>query len=54
MTKKKKTNIPDHVIESLARCLYPAVVAFYESEEGKQEFAKWKAEQEKQVDKKEN
>ena len=54
MSKKKKTNIPDHVIDSLARCLYPAIVKFYESEEGKQEFAKWKAEQEKQAHTKED
>ena len=38
---------PDHVIETIARCLWPDIQAFYESEEGQKEFAEWKAEQEK-------
>ena len=38
---------PDHVIETIARCLWPNIQAFYESEEGQKEFAAWKAEQEK-------
>lgn len=50
MGKRKKlvnnTNIPQHVIEMVARCLLPEIQAFYESEEGQQEFAVWKAQQE--------
>ncbi len=42
-----KTNIPQHTIESIARCIFPDILAFYESEEGQREFAEWKAEQEK-------
>ena len=38
---------PDHVIETIARCLWPDIQAFYESVEGQKEFAAWKAEQEK-------
>lgn len=46
-----KWNIPEHEFESLARCFIPDIIAFYESEEGKEEFARWKAEQDKLKDK---
>ena len=49
--KKKIVNnsiYPDHVIESIARCLLPDIIAFYETEEGQREFAQWKAAQEVQ------
>lgn len=36
---------PDHAIENLARCLFPAIEAYFESEQGQQEFAEWKAQQ---------
>ena len=48
MAKKGKdygTGIPRHEIESLARLLLPTMQAFFESEEGKREFAEWKAKQ---------
>jgi hypothetical protein len=35
------TGIPRHEIEALARVLLPAMQAFFESEEGKKEFAEW-------------
>lgn len=51
MARKKKlvnrTPYPDYVIETVARCLWPDIQAFFESEEGQQEFAEWKAEQER-------
>ena len=51
MARKKKpvnnTPYPDHVIETVARCLWPDIQAFFESEEGKQEFAIWKEAQRK-------
>ena len=51
MARKKKlvnrTLYPDYVIETVARCLWPDIQAFFESEEGQREFAEWKAEQEK-------
>ena len=49
MAKKKDygTGIPKHEIESLARCLLPEIVEFFESEEGKREFEEWKAAKEK-------
>ena len=39
--------VPDDSIEALARMLYPAMVSFFESEEGQREFAEWQAQQEK-------
>ena len=43
--KKKlvnKTNIPEYEIEKIARCLFPDILAFYNSEEGQKEFEEWK------------
>jgi hypothetical protein len=44
--KKKLVNnsgIPQHAIESIARCILPDILAYYESEEGQREFWEWKA-----------
>ena len=38
---KELSAIPDDALEALARCLYPAIVAYFESDEGKREFAEW-------------
>jgi hypothetical protein len=35
--------LPDHEIERIARCFYPDIVAFFESEEGQREFEEWRA-----------
>ena len=40
---KKSDAIPDDALEALARCLYPTMVAFFESDEGQREFAEWQA-----------
>ena len=48
MNKKKKSNksgYPDEAIKILARCFYPSMVEFFNSEEGQREFAAWQAEQ---------
>ena len=54
MDRKKKlvnrTPYPDYVIETVARCLWPDIQAFFESEEGQREFAEWKAQQEKKLE----
>lgn len=46
MGKRKKlinnTNIPQHQIEAIARCILQDILAFYESEESQREFAEWK------------
>lgn len=36
-----KTEIPDEVIESLARCILPSIRAYFESVEGQKEYAEW-------------
>ena len=45
MARKKKlinnTSIPQREIEIIARCIFPDILAFYESEEGQREFAEW-------------
>ena len=49
MGRRKKlinnSDIPQHQIEAIARCIMPDILAFYESEEGQREFAEWKAAQ---------
>ena len=50
MSRKKKpvnnSGIPQHIIESIARCILPDIIAYYETEEGQQQFQEWKAMQE--------
>lgn len=41
-TNKLKSDIPDEVIESLARCILPSIRAYFESEEGQKEYMEWK------------
>ena len=55
MARKKKlinnTSIPQREIEIIARCIFPDILALYESEEGQREFAEWKAQQAEKPDK---
>ena len=50
MGRRKKlinnSGIPQHEIEHIARCLLPDILAYYESEEGQQEFREWLAQRE--------
>ena len=50
MSRKKKpvnnSGIPQHIIESIARCILPDIIAHYETEEGQRQFQEWKAMQE--------
>jgi hypothetical protein len=46
ISKDYGTGIPKYEIESLARCLLPEIQKFFESTEGRREFAEWKAKQE--------
>ena len=39
------STIPQREIEIIARCIFPDILSFYESEEGQREFAEWKAQQ---------
>ena len=49
MAKKKtpvnRSNWTDAAVETFARCVWPDIVAFFESEEGQREFAQWQREQ---------
>ena len=40
---KPRSNLPKHEIEAIVRTFYPAIVRFFESEEGQQEFEEWKS-----------
>lgn len=55
MSRKKKlvnnTNIPEHVIETVARCLMPDILTAFEDEAVQAEFAAWQAEQAKDAQK---
>ena len=46
MSRKKKpvnnSGISQHIIESIARCILPDIIAYYETEEGQREFSEWK------------
>ena len=44
MEKFNQEEIPQYVIEGLARMILPELRKFYESEEGKEFFEKYKAE----------
>lgn len=50
MSRRKKlinnTDIPQHKIEAIARCLLPDILALYKSEAGQREFAEWKEQRE--------
>ena len=49
LLKKKKLNksgYPDEAIKTLARCFYPSMVEFFNSEEGQREYEEWLKEQE--------
>ena len=39
---RPRSCIPKHEIEAIVRTFYPAVVAFFETEEGNREFEEWK------------
>ena len=44
---KKKGIVPKHELKALAETLYPAIVEFFESEQGKAKFKRWQEEQQK-------
>ncbi|MCL1882379.1 MAG: hypothetical protein FWF81_01315 [Defluviitaleaceae bacterium] len=49
MIKREKYEPPADAINVLARFLYPAMVAYFENDEGQREFAEWQAAQGKQL-----
>ena len=46
--KRGECTIPDDVIKRLAKALLPNIFAYFESEEGKKEFAEWKKQKEQE------
>ena len=50
--KQSATNIPQHEIEALARCLLPEIQKLFESPEVQKEFEEWKAQRAKETEKK--
>ena len=54
MAKNKKpvnqSNWSDAAVETFARCVWPDIVAFFESEEGQREFAQRQREQAMQAE----
>ena len=44
--KSNKSGYPDEAIKTLARCFYPSMVEFFNSEEGQREYEEWLKEQE--------
>lgn len=47
-TKNEVLLIPQHQIMAYARLLLPEIQKYFESEEGKREFAEWQAQQSEQ------
>jgi hypothetical protein len=45
MIERDELSAPANAIEAVARCLLPAIRSYYESEEGKAAFVKWKSQQ---------
>ena len=43
MGDNRSYNPPTEALEALARCLYPAIRSYFESEEGRREFAEWQS-----------
>jgi len=43
MSEQERHQPPASALEALVRHLYPAMVAYFESEEGQREFAEWQA-----------
>ena len=40
--KQASAQIPKHILDELARCFLPDILAFYETAEGRDEYEKWK------------
>ena len=38
---KMRSYLPKYEIEAIVRAFYPAIAAFFETEEGKREFEEW-------------
>lgn len=50
----KIPEVPDHVIESFARCILPGIRKYFDSEDGQREFDEWKAKKSRKKNKPKN
>ena len=50
---KPHSYLPKYEIEAIVRAFFPAVAAFFETEEGNREFEEWKAKKEAEKNAKE-
>ena len=46
---KPRSSVPRREIEAIVHTFYPAIAAFFESEEGKREYEEWKARKRKHL-----
>ncbi len=47
-----KSQVPKHEIDAFVHTFYPAVVAFFQTEEGRREYEEWKAKRDAEKEKK--
>ena len=47
--KSASAKIPIRILDELARCFLPDIIAFYEAPEGREEYEKWKLAQTQQT-----
>ena len=40
--KRASAKIPKRILDELARCFLPDIIAYYETVEGREEYEKWK------------
>ena len=47
--KRASAKIPKRILDELARCFLPDIMAYYETVEGREEYEAWKATQTQQT-----
>lgn len=48
-SKRASAKLPKHILDELARCFLPDIIAFYETVEGREEYEEWKTVQTQQT-----
>ena len=48
-SKRASAKLPKHIMDELARCFLPDILAFYETVEGREEYEEWKLAQAQQT-----
>ena len=46
--KRASAKLPKHILDELARCFLPDIIAYYETVEGREEYEAWKLTQTQQ------